>query len=179
VHRLVLPLIAAAVLVAAGVVTLALTLVTTSDDAVAAEVPTETEIAAVAAATGPVEVHRSESCGCCGGHVDHLVDAGFEVEDHVYPDDDAVPALKHELGIPEELWSCHTTVVGGYAVEGHVPADAIVQLVAQAPDVDGITVPGMPVNSPGMGGNPNVTEPFDVLTYTGGQVDGVLASYAG
>jgi hypothetical protein len=172
VHRLVLPLIAAAVLVAAGVVTLALTLVTTSDDAVAAEVPTQTEIAAVAAATGPVEVHRSESCGCCGGHVDHLVDAGFEVEDHVYPDDDAVPALKHELGIPEELWSCHTTVVGGYAVEGHVPADVIVALLDQGWDVDGVALPGMPTGSPGMAGPK--TETWTFPTFTQGQATEIL-----
>jgi hypothetical protein len=104
------------------------------------------------AGTGPVEVHRSATCGCCGDHATYLTDAGFEVEEHVHERSAEVTDFKSASGIPEELWSCHTTIVDGYAVEGHVPTDVIVTLLAERPAVAGIALPGMPAGSPGMGG---------------------------
>ena len=167
-HRLLLPLFAVAV--AAGVVVLAIAaLVPLDDDTAAAAIPAKDEVAAVAAATGPVAVHRTESCGCCGGHVDHLRDAGFEVEDHVHADEAAVATVRHDLGVPEPLWSCHTTVVEGRAVEGHVPADVIVTLLDHEHDVDGGALPGMPAGSPGRAGPKTGTWTFPTF------VDGVEA----
>ncbi len=175
-HRYLVPIAVAAVVVAVGVVGLAVALVQPGDDAnaraAAAEVPTEEEVAAVAAELGPVEVLRSESCGCCGGHVEHLGEAGFEVEEQVFASEDAVPAVKRDLGIPEELWSCHTTMVDGYAVEGHVPADVIATLHAQEWEVDGVALPGMPAGSPGMAGTKAETWTFP--TFAQGEVTEVL-----
>lgn len=164
-QRILVPLIAVAVLLAAGVVGAALTLVSPEDEQAsqgqaATAIPTAAEVAAVAADLGPIEVHRSESCGCCSGHVDHLRDAGFEIDERVHADDAVVPAMKHDLQIPEELWSCHTTVVDGYAIEGHVPADVIVTLLEQGWDVDGVALPGMPTGSPGMPGDQTETWAF-------------------
>jgi hypothetical protein len=94
-----------------------------------------------------ITVYRSESCGCCKGWIDHLRAHGFEVTD-VLRDD--VGPTKQQLGLPSELASCHTAVIDGYVVEGHVPADDIKRLVAEKPDLAGIAVPGMPVGPPGM-----------------------------
>jgi len=105
--------------------------------------------------TSPVDAHAGESviiyknayCMCCDKWADHLRKAGFEVE--VVSMDNVAP-LKVQLGVPGNLWSCHTAKVGGYIVEGHVPADDIQKLLEEKPDVLGISVPGMPVGSPGM-----------------------------
>lgn len=94
-----------------------------------------------------VLVHKSESCGCCGAWVDHLRSAGFTVE--VRNSDDLQP-VKQRLGITPSMMSCHTAEVGGYFVEGHVPAADIKRLLAQKPDVKGLVLPGMPLGSPGM-----------------------------
>ena len=170
--RLLFPLVALSGALAAVVVLLALGLVAGED---AAEFPVAadaSEVAVLAAAAGPVEVHRSASCGCCGGHLEHLADAGFEVVDHVHDDEDAVPQMKEGLGIPTDLWSCHTTLVGGYAVEGHVPAEVITALLDEGPTVDGIALPGMPAGSPGMAGQQDETWSF--VSFTDGAADGVL-----
>jgi hypothetical protein len=122
------------------------------------------QVTAVASDVGTVEVHKSVTCGCCGGHVEHLEAAGFTVEEHLYEDAHATAEMKRRTGVPEEMWSCHTTLVGGYAIEGHVPADVIAQLLAEAPEVDGIALPGMPAGSPGMEGTkdgPWTFESFD------------------
>ena len=94
-----------------------------------------------------ITVYRSPTCGCCKGWIDHLRSHGFEVTD-VQRDD--VNSTKQQLGLPQELASCHTAVIDGYVVEGHVPADDIKRLVAEKPDLAGIAVPGMPVGPPGM-----------------------------
>ena len=94
-----------------------------------------------------VLVHKSESCGCCGAWVDHLRSAGFTVE--VRSSDDLQP-VKKRLGITPSMMSCHTAEVGGYFVEGHVPAADIKRLLAEKPDVKGLVLPGMPMGSPGM-----------------------------
>lgn len=108
--------------------------------------------AAVVACAAPapakaLTVYRSPTCGCCGGWVDHLRGAGFEVA--VQMMDDVTPVAAR-LGVPEQLRSCHTGELAGYFVEGHVPAADIERLLMERPDARGIAVPGMPIGSPGM-----------------------------
>ena len=92
-------------------------------------------------------VHKSPSCGCCVHWVAHMREAGFQVEvndtDHMLP-------VKERVGIPYGKGSCHTAEVGGYFVEGHVPAADVKRLLAERPPARGLTVPGMPAGSPGM-----------------------------
>ena len=102
---------------------------------------------AEAAAATVVEVVKSPYCGCCSQWVEHLRAAGFEVR--VTDIEDVTPTARR-LGVPDDLRSCHTASVGGYAVEGHVPAADIRRLLAERPDAAGIAVPGMPIGSPGM-----------------------------
>jgi hypothetical protein len=95
----------------------------------------------------PVEVFKNPTCGCCGGWVDHLKAAGFPVKVTLTDDPSAA---RRRFGIPDRLGSCHTAVVGGYAIEGHVPAREIQRLLARRPDAIGLAVPDMPAGSPGM-----------------------------
>jgi hypothetical protein len=92
-------------------------------------------------------VHRSPSCGCCGGWVDHLRGAGFTVTERMADDLSPVAA---RLGVPDPVRSCHTGEIGGYFVEGHVPAADVERLLRERPSARGIAVPGMPIGSPGM-----------------------------
>ncbi len=94
-------------------------------------------------------VYQSPWCGCCERYKEYLVDHGYSVETVKRLDMDRV---KREFGVPEDLWSCHTMVVGEYVVEGHVPLEAIEKLLAEKPSVRGIAVPGMPPGVPGMEG---------------------------
>ncbi len=94
-----------------------------------------------------VVVHKTASCGCCGLWVEHMQQAGFPVE--VRNLDDVNP-VKERLGVPIGKGSCHTAEVGGYFVEGHVPADDIKRLLAEKPAAKGLVLPGMPAGSPGM-----------------------------
>lgn len=95
-----------------------------------------------------VEVWKSPSCGCCKDWIAHLQANGFATRTH----DVGNTAMRGRLGIPLALGSCHTALVGGYAIEGHVPAADIKRLLAQRPEAVGLAVPGMPVGSPGMDG---------------------------
>jgi hypothetical protein len=109
-----------------------------------------------------VEVWKSPTCGCCTEWVRHLEANGFSV--HIT--DVEEPALhRQRLGIPDHLGSCHTAVVAGYALEGHVPAREIRRLLAERPDAIGLAVPAMPVGAPGMDGPAygGRMDPFDVL----------------
>jgi hypothetical protein len=94
-------------------------------------------------------LYKNPQCECCEGHAEHLRQHGYAVT--VRPTHDA-PLLKRMYGVPEQLAGCHTTVVGSYVVEGHVPASAIGRLLAERPDIRGISLPGMPTGSPGMSG---------------------------
>lgn len=101
-------------------------------------------------ASGPlVTVTRTPTCGCCSKWADHLEANGFRVELRNVPD---VTPVKRAKGVPQSLAACHTAEVGGYVVEGHVPAGDIRRLLAERPAVTGIAVPGMPEGSPGMEG---------------------------
>lgn len=106
-------------------------------------------IAGKALAAEAVDVYKSPYCGCCGKWVDHLRSAGFEVRTHEVTD---VPAARRNLGMPERLGSCHTAKVGGYVIEGHVPATDIQRLLTEKPRALGLAVPSMPPGSPGMEG---------------------------
>jgi hypothetical protein len=92
-------------------------------------------------------VHFDPGCGCCSDWVAHIREAGFTVETRATRQ---MSRIKDDLGIPPELASCHTGEIAGYIVEGHVPADAVMRLLRERPDAAGISVPGMPIGSPGM-----------------------------
>ncbi len=105
-------------------------------------------------------VYKTETCGCCNGWIDHLRAAGFEVDARDVRD---LMSVKLDAGVPTSMSSCHTALVDGYVVEGHVPAEHIKRLLAERPELVGISVPGMPVGSPGMEG-PGAT-PYQVLSW--------------
>ncbi len=105
-------------------------------------------LAALATTPTPVEVWKDPSCGCCQDWVDHMQANGFAVKVH----DTGNNAVRARLGLPQKLGSCHTALVGGYLVEGHVPASDVRALLQQKPKALGLAVPGMPIGSPGMDG---------------------------
>jgi hypothetical protein len=115
----------------------------------------------LAATEASIEVWKSATCSCCGNWVKHLEANGFAVKVNA-AEPSMLATLKRQAGISEKLASCHTAKIAGYVIEGHVPASDIERLVAEHPDAVGLTVPGMPVGSPGMeqGGE---FEPYDVL----------------
>jgi hypothetical protein len=102
---------------------------------------------ALAQSAATVEVFKSPSCVCCGKWVEHLRQNGFQVHSHDVND---VPATRNKLGMPDQLGSCHTATIGGYVVEGHVPASDIRRLLKDKPKALGLAVPSMPPGSPGM-----------------------------
>lgn len=106
-----------------------------------------------------IDVHRHPTCGCCMKWVAHLRDAGFKVNVHERED---MQALKDSLGIPAHKRSCHTGQIGGYYIEGHVPAADIQRLLKQRPTAAGLAVPGMPLGSPGMEMPSGATQPYTV-----------------
>ncbi len=120
-----------------------------------------------------VEVTKRPNCGCCTAWADHLRAAGFEVK---VTETREMWGVKRHAGIPQNLDACHTAKVGGYVVEGHVPASEIKRLLAQKPEVKGIAVPGMPIGSPGMEVG-NRTEPYDVLSFDADGQTQVFQSY--
>ncbi|MGB3790636.1 MAG: DUF411 domain-containing protein [Phormidesmis sp.] len=109
-----------------------------------------------------ITVFRSPTCGCCGKWIEHAEASGFQVKDEVTED---MSAIKQQYGVPENLIACHTTVVGDYVAEGHVPIEDVQQLLSQKPDIAGIAVPGMPIGSPGMESG-DYTEPYTVFSFT-------------
>ena len=120
-----------------------------------------------------IEVYRSPSCGCCSKWLAHLKENQFDVIDHVTND---VQAIKDKYGVPENMASCHTALVNGYVVEGHVPAADIKKLLKLKPAVIGISVPGMPAGTPGMemGGR---KDPYKVMSFDKEKKYQVFSSY--
>jgi len=96
-----------------------------------------------------VKLYKSPNCGCCVGHTAYLESNDFEVAVDSSSD---LNSIKNQYNIPRSMQSCHTAVIGDYFVEGHVPIEAIEKLLTEKPDIDGITLPGMPAGSPGMPG---------------------------
>jgi len=106
-------------------------------------------IAVPALAAELATVYRSPSCGCCEAWVAYLKTNGFDAT--VISTDD-LGAVKEKMHVPADMQSCHTALIGGYVVEGHLPVEAIIKLLAERPQITGIAVPGMPGGSPGMSG---------------------------
>lgn len=118
---------------------------------------------AAPAAARRLQVWRDPNCGCCGGWVEHMRAAGFQVEDKQVAS--AAPA-RRMLGTPADLLSCHAAAVGDYALEGHVPASAVERLLAERPaGVRGLAVPGMPLGSPRMEVPGQPEDAYDVIAF--------------
>lgn len=120
-------------------------------------------------------VYKTSTCGCCGKWVEHLQSNGFEVDVREVND---IVTEGRRLGVPDNLRSCHTGSIGGYAVEGHVPAVDIKRLLAEEPDAKGLAVPGMPIGSPGME-NGSYVERYSVLLFNADGTSEVYSTYGG
>lgn len=122
-----------------------------------------------------VEVWKDASCGCCNDWIAHLKKAGFETRVHEIGNTGA----RVRLGMPVKFGSCHTARIGGYAIEGHVPAREIQRLLREKPKAIGLAVPGMPIGSPGMDGPAynNRKDPYDVLLVKADGSSTVYQSY--
>ncbi len=114
---------------------------------------------AATAALPPVEVFKTPTCGCCGAWVEHMRAAGFQVKVHDVGD---TTAERARLGMPDRYGSCHSASVGGYVLEGHVPAADVKRLLHTRPQALGLAVPGMVAGSPGME-VPGRADPYEVL----------------
>jgi hypothetical protein len=120
-----------------------------------------------------IEVFKSPYCGCCGSWIEHMKAAGFTIK--VTPVTDTTLARKR-LGLPDRYASCHTATVGGYVLEGHVPAAEVNRLLATRPKALGLAVPGMPQSAPGMA-VPGKNDPYQVLLVDASGKSTVFASY--
>lgn len=114
------------------------------------------------AAPPEITVYESPACGCCASWVSHLKAQGFKVNVNMMPD---VTPVKDRAGVPAALRSCHTAEVGGYVIEGHVPAPTIKRLLSERPKATGLAAPGMPQSAPGMDGP---YQPYNILIFGGG-----------
>jgi len=110
-----------------------------------------------------IQIYKDPTCGCCALWVEHLRKAGFKA---MVTDVDDIAAIKTKYGVPARVGSCHTGLVGGYVVEGHVPAADVQRLLKERPAIAGIGVPGMPIGSPGMEVAGVKPQPYDVLSFT-------------
>ena len=110
-----------------------------------------------------IDVRKNVGCGCCDSWADHMTAAGFDVR---VTEDADLAAYKARLGVPRELHSCHTGVVEGYVVEGHVPADLVQRMITEKPGIVGIGVGGMPIGSPGMEAPGRAPDRYDVIAFT-------------
>ncbi len=124
-----------------------------------------------------IEVLKQAECGCCGGWVTRMQEAGFTVN-VTNVSGETLVAAKTAAGFSEDLWGCHTATVAGYTVEGHVPATEIRRLLSERPAARGIATPGMPTGSPGMEYG-DEREAFDVMLVGLDGSAGVYASYPG
>lgn len=117
------------------------------------------------AAKPQMTVYKSPTCGCCVKWVEHLTSNGFDVKTMDVEDVDQV---KRTYGVPASAGSCHTGLVNGYVVEGHVPADAISKMLREKPAIAGLAVPGMPAGSPGMEVPGGRKTPYDIIAFDKG-----------
>ncbi|HXG80595.1 MAG TPA: DUF411 domain-containing protein [Sphingomicrobium sp.] len=119
-------------------------------------------------------VYRDPSCGCCEAWAEIARNAGYEV---TLIDRSDMAAIKRQHGVPESLASCHTALVGGYAIEGHVPLGAVARLLRERPGgLKGIAVPGMPRGSPGMEMPDGSADPFEVVAFDASGMAGVFSA---
>jgi hypothetical protein len=119
-----------------------------------------------------ITVYKDPSCGCCKNWIAHLIKHGYRVDAKDSPD---MTEIKRTLGVPTGLTACHTAMVNGYLIEGHVPAADIDRLLAQKPKIAGLAVPGMPAGSPGMEGAS--AQRYQVLTFDKSGKTTVFASH--
>ena len=123
---------------------------------------------------GPaMTVHKDPDCGCCSGWIAHLETRGFQVK---VIETREINRVKARLGVPFDLWACHTAEVAGYIIEGHVPAAALEKFLNEKSDARGLSVPGMPSGSPGMTGE---YEEYDVLLFGKKDERSVYGRYKG
>jgi hypothetical protein len=134
---------------------------------VTAAAPTMTPVA-----KPTITVYKDPNCGCCRNWIAHLIKNGYRVNAKDTPDMDQI---KTTLGVPTALHSCHTAIVAGYLIEGHVPAADIDRLLATKPKVKGLAVPGMPMGSPGMEGG--AKQHYQVMAFDRTGKARVFASY--
>ena len=109
-----------------------------------------------------ITVYKSPTCGCCTAWVDHLKAEGFEVT-AINRDD--MKSIKQQYGVSDKLASCHTAIIDGYVLEGHVPASDVKRLLKEKPTIIGLTAPGMPMKSPGMQAEGLPPKGYDVLAF--------------
>ena len=133
--------------------------------------PKKPAAAKAAAASRAIVIYKDPNCGCCKEWVTHVRGAGFTPTVHDTAD---MKSVKASMGVPSALESCHTARVGGYTIEGHVPADVIEKLLREKPVALGLAVPGMPMGSPGMEGPRK--DPYDVVLFEKGGKTRVYAS---
>ncbi len=122
-----------------------------------------------------VEVYKNPGCGCCKDWIAHLQQNGFSVIAHDVPD---TAPYRTRYGVPKDLASCHTGVIEGYALEGHVPATEIRRMLAERPQARGLSVPGMPVGTPGMEVEGTRRDAFDVVLFADDGSRKIYRSYA-
>jgi hypothetical protein len=121
-----------------------------------------------------IEVYKDPGCECCSKWIDHMRASGFTANVH---NDRNVAAFKDKVGVPAAMRSCHTGTVGGYVVEGHVPASDVRRMLREQPKVLGLAIPGMPMSAPGMGQPGAPVQPYTVLAFTRGGATRVYAEH--
>ncbi len=119
-----------------------------------------------------ITVYKDPGCGCCKKWIEHLIKHGYHVDARDTP---GMAEIKRTLGVPHRIAACHTAVVNGYLIEGHVPAADIDRLLAQRPTVAGLAVPGMPMGSPGMEGG--IAQRYQVVSFDKSGKTAVFASH--
>jgi hypothetical protein len=129
-------------------------------------------IAPAMAGEKDVTLYKNPQCGCCEGYADYLRENGFTVT--VKPTED-LAEMSRAAGIPDDQQGCHLSMIDGYVVSGHVPISTVKKLLSERPDIKGVTLPGMPLGSPGMGGDKE--GPFEILQIEkSGGIGGVYAT---
>ncbi len=128
---------------------------------------------AVATDDDEVVMYKDPNCGCCGKWAEHMREHGFKVKEVATAE---MGQVKGEAGVPQALGSCHTAKVGGYVVEGHVPAADVRRMLTEKPAIAGISAPGMPMGSPGMEG-PYPADRYDVVSFDAQGRTAVFASH--
>ena len=131
-------------------------------------------VAATAQSSNVVQVWKDPYCGCCVKWINQMKAAGFQIRVHNTND---LTEIKKMLGVPDQLRSCHTAKIGDYVIEGHVPIADVKRLLGQKPTVVGISVPGMPIGSPGMEVRTGETEPYEVATFDKNGATSVFAKH--
>lgn len=130
-------------------------------------------ISTAVAADDEVVMYKDPNCGCCGKWAEHMRTHGFKVKEVATTE---MGQVKGEAGVPQALGSCHTAKVGGYVVEGHVPAADVRRMLTEKPAIAGISAPGMPMGSPGMEG-PYPADRYDVVSFDAQGRTAVYASH--